>query len=128
MNPTDLVQTCALSPVPSQARRELASLLESSAWSGDIDSVVLAVHEALINAHRHAGGATSATAVVQDSSVLVVEVRDRGPGFDVDEYTSQPPDPLAERGRGLWLISQIAAAWDVRHLGRETCLRLRFQP
>src|SRR5205085_3347136 len=73
MNPTDMVQTRALSPVPAQARRELQSLLEAAEWPGDVDGIVLAVHEALTNAQRHAGGATSATAAVQDSSSLLVE-------------------------------------------------------
>ena len=126
MNATDSVQTRALSPIPAQARRELHSLLEESDWPGDVDEIVLAVHEALINAQRHAGGATSATAAVQDSSALVVEVRDKGPGFDVNDHASDPPDPLAERGRGLWLITQIAAAWEVRRSGPETCFRLCF--
>ena len=128
MNVIDMVQTRALSPVPAQARRELQSLLKAADWPGDVDEVVLAVHEALINAQRHAGGATSATAAVQDSSALLVEVRDEGPGFDVNEHAGQPPDPLAERGRGLWLITQIAAAWEVRRSGPETCFRLRFCP
>jgi anti-sigma regulatory factor (Ser/Thr protein kinase) len=128
MSPTDLVQTRALSPVPAQARRELEALLESTDWPGEIDGIVLAVHEALINSQRHAGGATSAVAAVQDASALVVEVRDEGPGFHVDEHVGRLPDPLAERGRGLWLITQIAAGWEVQRHGRETCLRLRFRP
>ncbi|MDQ4098724.1 MAG: ATP-binding protein [Actinomycetota bacterium] len=128
MIPTELVQTRALSPVPAQARRELQALLESTDWPGDTADIVLAVHEALINAQRHAGGATSAVAAVQDERALVVEVRDEGPGFDVEEHARQAPDPLAERGRGLWLITQIAAGWEVQRQGRETCLRLRFQP
>jgi anti-sigma regulatory factor (Ser/Thr protein kinase) len=128
MNGTDLVETCALSPVPREARHQLRSLLESRCWPGNVDSIVLAVHEALTNADLHAGGATSATAVVEDSSVLVVEVRDRGPGFDVDRHATRPPDPMAERGRGLWLITQTASDWELDTRDRETCLRLRFSP
>ena len=128
MNGTDLVETCALSPVAQEARHQLRSILEEKAWPGNVDGIVLAVHEALTNADLHGGGATSATAHVQDSSVLVVEVRDRGPGFDVDGHASHPPDPLAERGRGLWLITQTATEWELDTRGRETCLRLRFSP
>ena len=51
-------------------------MLEAAEWPGDVDGIVLAVHEALTNAQRHAGGATSATAAVQDSSSLLVEVRE----------------------------------------------------
>jgi anti-sigma regulatory factor (Ser/Thr protein kinase) len=101
-------------------------MLEQRAWPGNVDGVVLAVHEALTNADLHGGGTTSATAHVEDSTVLVVEVRDRGPGFDVEQHARHPPDPLAERGRGLWLITQTADEWEVDTRGRETCLRLRF--
>ncbi|MCA1690866.1 MAG: ATP-binding protein [Acidimicrobiales bacterium] len=126
MTPTGLANTWALPPDPGPARRELQALLEESHWPGDVDAVVLAVHEAMINAERHGGGATSATAEVTGSSITV-EVRDQGPGFDLKSQAQQRPDALAERGRGLWLISQIAQSWDVRRRGRETCLRLRFQ-
>ena len=101
---------------------------EARSWPGDIDAILLAVHEALINSQRHAGGATSATVEVEDGTALVVEVRDEGPGFDLAEHASDPPDPLAERGRGLWLITQIAVSWDVRQQEGETCLRLHFKP
>lgn len=126
MTSTGLANTWALSPDPGPARRELQTLLEDSNWPGDVDAVVLAVHEAMINAERHGGGATSATAEVMGSS-LTIEVRDEGPGFDVESRAQDRPDAFAERGRGLWLISQITQSWDVRRRGRETCLRLRFQ-
>src|SRR5919199_918695 len=99
-----------LSPQPARARRELRSFLESKAWPGDVDAVVLAVHEALINSVDHAGGINSALAKIQGRAV-VVEVSDQGPGFEPKPPVT-PPDPLAERGRGLWLIDQLAASWE----------------
>jgi anti-sigma regulatory factor (Ser/Thr protein kinase) len=89
--------------------------------------VVLAVHEALMNSQRHAGGATAAM-VGLDGPAVVVEVRDEGPGFDVARHAEAAPDPMAERGRGLWLISQLANSWEVLRFDDETCLRLRFDP
>jgi len=123
---SDLVRPQALPPTPTQARRELQSLLRRAKWDGDVDSVVLAVHEALMNSLRHAGGATSACAEVRGAAV-VVEICDSGPGFDINRHASQPPDPLAESGRGLWLICQIADSWGVEHSNGETCLRLEFE-
>jgi anti-sigma regulatory factor (Ser/Thr protein kinase) len=122
-----LAQPRALPPSPSAARRELQSILEGARWPGDVEGVVLAVHEALMNSHHHAGGATAAS-VGLDGSSVVVEVRDSGPGFDVGRHTADPPDPMAERGRGLWLISQLAESWEVLRADDETCLRLRFGP
>ncbi|MGH9278727.1 MAG: ATP-binding protein [Acidimicrobiales bacterium] len=122
-----LAQSCSLPPNPSDARHELQALLSASAWPGDADAVVLAVHEAIMNSELHAGGATAATAQT-DGTTVVVEVHDGGPGFDIDGHARHPPDPLAERGRGLWLISQIAHGWELERQCGRTCLRLVFQP
>lgn len=127
MNAQRLAHARALPAMPGPARRELQALLQDANWPGDVDSVLLAVHEALINSHRHAGGAVSAR-VCLDGKDLVVEVRDEGPGFEVDPHASQRPEAMAERGRGLWLISQIADSWDVRRDKGQTCFSLRFRP
>ena len=97
-------------------------------WPGDIESVVLAVHEAVMNAAQHGGGCTGAVAAVDERLALVVEVRDRGPGFDLERYTGRPPSTLSERGRGVWLISRIAASCQLDHDGDTTCFRLCFRP
>ena len=96
-----------LSLQPAIARRELAHILDEADWNGDVDGVVLAVHEAMVNAHRHGGGATSATAGF-DGPNLVVEISDRGRGFRVPE-SSGVAETTAERGRGLFLIQRLAA-------------------
>ncbi len=118
------VQTFALSLRPARARREVESLLRRHAWTGS-DEVVLALHEALVNAQRHAGGAVRAEACI-DGTSLVLQVWDRGPGFDLDPYVHRPPDPMAERGRGLWLISQLASAVELRYHGDGVALIMRF--
>lgn len=127
MNASTQTQSCQLSPQPGSARRQLHSLLESAHWPGDVDAVVLAVHEALMNSLRHAGGATWASADLA-GRLLTVQVCDGGPGFDVDGHARRPPDALAEQGRGLWLISQIAVSWELQRDGDVTCLTLHFQP
>ncbi len=127
MNASSLDHSRSLPPVPGAARRELQSLLQDAEWPGDVDSVLLAVHEALMNSHRHGGGAVSARAGL-DGRDVIVEVRDEGPGFDVGHHASHPPEVMAERGRGLWLISQIADSWDVHRDDGGTCFRLRFRP
>lgn len=127
MNVSSLAHSYPLSPSPAAARHQLRRTLESADWAGDVDGVVLAVHEALMNSYRHAGGVTYAGYALH-GRVLVVEVRDCGPGFDVDPYVERHPDAMAERGRGLWLISQIATGWDVHHRDGETSFVLRFQP
>lgn len=118
--------TRTLSDSPSRARHELHDLLTSAGWPGDVDDAVLAVHEALTNAIQHGGGVRSVTAAVQ-GAVLEVEVRDAGNGFAVGGWR-KAPDPMSERGRGLWLISRLADGYDVDTTSHGTCLRLRFLP
>jgi anti-sigma regulatory factor (Ser/Thr protein kinase) len=118
-------QTFPLSLRPARARREIEALLVRHGW-GATDDVVLALHEALVNAQRHAGGAMRAEACI-DGSSLVLQVWDRGPGFDLGPHVQRPPDPLSERGRGLWLISRVATAVEVRHHDDGVAVVMRFE-
>ncbi len=120
----------ALPPTPGDARRALKALLVGTRWCREADSVVLAVHEALINAERHGGGVLRAHAFV-DGDALVIVVCDRGSGFEIPGSTSPPSesaDPFAENGRGLWLIRQIASRAETGRDGSDFCLRMRFDP
>ncbi len=117
-------QTFALSLRPARARREVETLLARHGWT-DTDDVVLALHEALVNASRHGGGVRRAEAAV-DPSGLVIVVTDRGSGFDPQPFVRRPPDLMADRGRGLWLISRLATTYDVRRTPEGTELTMRF--
>jgi len=119
-----LTRPVALSRQPGAARRELAGLLGDARWDGDVDGVVLAVHEAMVNADRHGGGLTGATAGFEGDD-LVVEVVDRGEGFDVPESPALA-DATAEKGRGLFLIRQLTSAAHVVRRGRDVHFVLRF--
>ena len=110
---------------PSDTRQELARMLDEADWDGDVEGVVLAVHEAMVNAHRHGGGVTRVTAGVDGGSV-VVHVSDRGPGFGLPE-SADIPDVAAERGRGLFLIRELASDVHVARDGRDVSLLLRFE-
>ena len=125
MNTAPSTRPLELPAQPSAARRELATLLAETGWDGDIDAVLLAVHEAMVNAQRHAGGVARATAAV-DGGTVTVEVVDCGGGFGIPESPDMP-DAAAERGRGLYLIRRLAAdAW-VERSGQEVCFVLRFE-
>jgi anti-sigma regulatory factor (Ser/Thr protein kinase) len=122
---SSLTRPVPLSPQPAAARRQVGRLLADAGWAGDPDTVILAVHEALVNSQRHAGGVTAATVAIEGSAV-VVEVRDRGRGFVVPESPTMP-DPAAERGRGLFLIGQLADRAQVSRAGNDVCLHMRFE-
>jgi anti-sigma regulatory factor (Ser/Thr protein kinase) len=114
-----------LSHQPATARRELSDLLDDANWSGDGDGAVLAVHEAMVNAHRHGGGVVQATAGF-DGPALVVEIADRGKGFEVPRSPGLA-DLAAEQGRGLFLIRHLASDAEVARNGREVRLTLTFR-
>jgi anti-sigma regulatory factor (Ser/Thr protein kinase) len=113
-----------LSPQPAIARRELAGMLDDASWDGDADAVILAVHEAMVNAQRHGGGITNATAAL-DGPNVVVEISDRGKGFSVPDSPALA-DIGAETGRGLFLIRHLAADAKVVRRGRDVSLILTF--
>ncbi len=113
-----------LSLQPGTARRELAGLLADVGWAGDVDGVVLAVHEAMVNAHRHGGRLTGATACF-DEAALIVVITDRGHGFEVPS-SPELADLAAERGRGLFLIRQLTSDARVVREGRDVHLILTF--
>jgi len=113
---------------PGDARRELKALLAGTPWCRMADSVVLAVHEALTNADRHGGGVVRVHASVEGDS-LVIEVCDRGCGFEMPATSragTAPADLLAEHGRGVWLINQIATRAETGRDNGDFWLRMWF--
>jgi PAS domain S-box-containing protein len=74
-----------------------------------VDQVVLAVDEACTNALRHSGTTEDIEIHLGfEADDLIVEVRDHGCGLDTAGFDpSRPPDPLANDGRGLHLISRL---------------------
>ncbi len=113
LSTSTLARPTRLSLSPAVARREVEAFLRAEGWPGDTGDIVLAVHEALVNAGRHGGGARRAEAVM-DGDGLAVVVADRGAGFDPTPFVRQRPDPMSERGRGLWLIGHLATTCEVR--------------
>ena len=114
----------SLSLSPAVARRQVEALLEDEDWPGDNGDIVLAVHEALVNAGRHGGGARRAEVAI-DARGVVVTVADRGAGFNPQPFVRRLPDPMAERGRGLWLICHLATTCEVHTTqdGNEVIMR-----
>lgn len=122
---SSLTHPITLSLRPATARRQVEAILHDEGWPGDADGILLALHEALVNATRHGGGARWAEAVV-DESGLVLRVFDRGRSFDPRPFVRRAPEPMAERGRGLWLISHLATSCEVQTTSEGNQLTMRF--
>ena len=79
-----------------------------------------------MNAQRHGGAVLRAEMAVEGSS-LVVRVWDQGPGFDLDAHVTRTPEPLSERGRGLWLIGRMTTTCEVETDADGALLVMRFE-
>lgn len=91
-------------------RQEIREYLARHAEPGaDLDSAEVAVSELLSNVPRHAPGPAWASLTWSGPSP-VLEVRDLGPGFDVDVSQLPPVDQTG--GRGLFLASAFVRSLD----------------
>lgn len=91
---------------PAVLRREIAAYLARHAAEGtDPSAAELIVAELLGNAARHATGPIWVSLTWSTAQPELV-VSDLGPGFEPDPRL--PNDPLAEGGRGLFLVNRMA--------------------
>jgi serine/threonine-protein kinase RsbW len=88
----------------------LAIASELSLNYDDMKDVELAVGEACANAVEHASGSECSTIVVRfalDPKGLIVEVIDRGPGFDVDKVAAEGSEGAPYGGLGLSIMRSV---------------------
>ena len=93
------------------APTDLAELRQAVARAGRavdmpearIDDLRLAISELATNSLQHGGG-EGQLAIWQMDQQLVCEIRDAGRMKDPAQVVS--PEPLAEQGRGLWIVDQ----------------------
>ncbi|BBB01582.1 putative regulatory protein [Actinacidiphila reveromycinica] len=104
--------------VPQSARsaRSLVSIV-LSVWALDdlADDTTLVMDELVANAARHASGSRLRVSITRPADHLVrVAVTDHCPELPV----LMRPDAQDERGRGLVLVTALAAAWGAVPLRR----------
>lgn len=90
------------------ARRDVAAWLEAQGTGGPrVPDLLLALTELATNAVRAARTAVEVRCWLAPDAVML-EVTDDGPGFDAGiPRSSRDLDPLAERGRGLFLVAAL---------------------
>ncbi len=110
----------------ANVRRSLRALLARHDVPGTIaDDVVLSTQEACNNVIVHGrNGGLEVRARCRRDDVLV-EVRDRGQGFDVRRLDPErTPDPYRPGGRGLFLIYHLMDHVEVRSGRAGTLVRM----
>ncbi|NJC72432.1 ATP-binding protein [Planosporangium thailandense] len=89
----------------SALRTELSSFLRRhAADAAEVSDAEVVIAELLANAVEHAGGPIWVS-LVWTEALPVLTVQDLGPSFTPD---LSPPAVTSPRGRGLWLVSQLA--------------------
>ena len=101
--PSDLI-------APREARAVVRDLLQRWGFRDLVDEATLIVSELVANAVEHTGS-LCAMVVNRTEGSIRIEVRDTAP--DARLRPRNAGSSLAERGRGLMIVSALAAAWGV---------------
>ncbi|MFE6590751.1 ATP-binding protein [Streptomyces sp. NPDC057781] len=78
-----------------------------------MDDAVLVVSELVGNAVRHTTVGPDCLTIEIDGDQVVVAVHDPEPDDGCVQLPETAADPLAESGRGLWLVQTLARRWYV---------------
>lgn len=123
-----LTLPCELHAVRAMAKSLRAFLEQHGLPNDHLDSWELAAVEAGNNAVRYAVGPGREQNVVVTIEVtpahVEVRIADHTPGFELPE-TFDLPDPLAEGGRGLFLIHSLTDSFDYLRGRLGNCLVMR---
>lgn len=106
-------------------RHRVEELLESLPMPADARfDTALAAGEALSNAYDHACDCACDLTVHAYADRVVIEVRDRGCGYEIG--AGEVPEASEERGRGIKLMRMLVDSAEIRRRrdGHGTCVRL----
>ncbi|WP_051808326.1 ATP-binding protein [Actinoplanes subtropicus] len=121
-----LIDDVVTLPEMQRLRHQLTRLARQAGLPDDrAEAFVIAVHEAVINAIRHAGGRGEVAVVQDDQRRLIAEVSDAGPGTPCSVTLTMPP-PTAHGGRGLPLAGELADGIEVHSDRHGTTVRLEM--
>lgn len=101
----------------SRARRFLLERCEAWGWERLAEQATLVLSELATNAVVHARSAFELRVTTRDSA-LRLEITDHGAGH----LEVRSPRLGDERGRGLLIVGEVAAAWGVEYLGAGKCV------
>jgi anti-sigma regulatory factor (Ser/Thr protein kinase) len=106
-------------------REALRAVVDTTSFADRADDVELALAELLANAQEH--GQPPIEVGMWDDGCLVIEVRDRGRGFDHGAVLGgHPPAATLTRGRGLWIARQLSDGLGIAQGPDGTVVRMEF--
>ena len=94
------------------AREALIDYLALETVAPDFDAVAAIYGELIGNVCKHAGRLARISVRWRRDGFAVLTVADYGPGFDVGQW--QPPDRLADHGRGMIIIGALSRDFSVQ--------------
>ena len=108
--------SAALSDNPAEieaVRQVVRSMAALGGFADRAGDAALALDEVVANAQEH--GRAPITVNAWADGRLVIEVEDSGGGFDYGSVCrTHPPAPFGSRGRGLWIVRQLADLVSIR--------------
>lgn len=117
-----------LSEAPTFARRAVAAL-EVVLEPDQLEELQLLLSELVTNALMHTGMSSHESLEVcvrADEGRIRIEVKDRGPGFDVGDLSLKPAS--GTRGWGLLLVDRLSACWGVETQDGVTTVWVELEP
>ena len=105
---------------PGRARSEVSGWIRGQVGLSVLRTVELLVSETVTNAVTHGTASADATVEVEaavQADLIRIEVTCCGPPFD---YEPERPPVADPRGRGLFLVDQMARTWGSEHAATTT--------
>ncbi len=110
-----------------EVRRYAAGCALAAGLSADrAEDVRLVVNEAATNAIEHGGGHGLIRSWISGSTLTIETSNDGGAHLDPSAGRLFP-DPSGRRGRGLWMMRQLADALDIRAQVGRTIVQMHFK-
>jgi anti-sigma regulatory factor (Ser/Thr protein kinase) len=109
----------------AQIRHDIKAIAATTGFSDRAGDVALALDELIANSQEH--GEPPIEVEAWNDGRLVIEVSDKGTGFDRAEiWGTHPPRHTGHRGRGLWIVRQLADRVEIFTDDGSTRVRVEF--